>query len=256
METDWIKLRYKVDSFVESEVDLCAPIDLHSIATKMGIVSIEPRQMKFDGYLARAHTGEGYVVRYKATSPPVRLRFTIAHEIGHLIYAYMLGQKLSDPVNRDADRCNEEERIVNKIAARILIPEASLVKSLARLAVKTVDACVRALGPEFRVSKQTIAGRLLESPSFVVVAFEVAKCPHTDSIKNLKVRTSEGKRVFFSSPPSKIAAELVSRRCQPQVVTCEADGAKYRLYLRHSRLFSQNECMSFWGWVHVSDQLV
>ncbi len=72
------------------------PVDVIALARKQGVSAVEPAEMSADGYLARTRDG-ALVIRYRATNNRSRNRFTIAHEIAHLIFAQVQGQDLDQP---------------------------------------------------------------------------------------------------------------------------------------------------------------
>ena len=101
------------------------PVDIVGIAREAGVASIESRSMNIDGYLGRSPKGQ-LIIRYNAGNPWRRNRFTIAHEIGHLLIARCDGREIAAPVGRTWDRNESEELLANRIAAELLMPERRL----------------------------------------------------------------------------------------------------------------------------------
>src|SRR5437867_75875 len=98
------------------------PIDVKAIAREVGIVRIEPRNMRADGYLGQSERG-ALVIRYRLGTCQERLRFTIAHETAHILLAQAQGREVADPSFR-TEGTSSEERTVNRIAAELLMPES------------------------------------------------------------------------------------------------------------------------------------
>lgn len=159
--------------FVEPHCHGLNPIDLNHLAELKGVVDIAPRKMKADGYLGVREDG-AFVIRHRAGTRQTRTRFTIAHEIAHLLLAEVQGQSLiqDGSYRRDA----AEEMVVNRIAAEILIPELIVSREIQR------DfregrlprwSFVFHLAKRFNVSCTAMALRLLELPSINAVSFRV-----------------------------------------------------------------------------------
>lgn len=87
------------------------PTELKHLAASLNVVDVLSVEMPYSGELRR--TEAGYVIAYSANQDHTRARFTIAHEMGHVILSRILN---------DARRADTEERICDKIAAEILMP--------------------------------------------------------------------------------------------------------------------------------------
>src|SRR4051794_39764185 len=70
--------------------DCRLPVDVNALAYELGVRSIEPAYLKVDGYVGLAGDGS-LVIRYRHANIVERDRFTIAHEIGHLLIAEATG---------------------------------------------------------------------------------------------------------------------------------------------------------------------
>jgi len=99
-------IRGEADRLLERYKVLEPPVDVERIASGEGL-QIERRPIKGDGHI------EGGVLTVNGTHSPTRQRFTIAHEIGHLIL--------------HADGTDENsEREANQFASALLMPRAML----------------------------------------------------------------------------------------------------------------------------------
>ena len=150
------------------------PVDIAGLAAQLGVRDISARDMASDGYLGRDRSGE-FVIRYRAINNPRRNRFTIAHELGHLLLLQLTGDRGDSPP-RGLDR-DREERVVNRIASELLMPEASVANELA-----SCSAAGRAPGwgsiarmsLRFDVSLAAMAIRILELPQILSASLRIA----------------------------------------------------------------------------------
>lgn len=106
------------------------------------------------------------VISYDSTASPTRIRFTIAHEMGH----YILHSK-SQPIFVDktpkvfyrnsASASGEilKEREANAFAAALLMPKALVLEELNKVNFDAVEA-VQSLAKKFNVSDQAMSFRL------------------------------------------------------------------------------------------------
>nr|WP_243239829.1 ImmA/IrrE family metallo-endopeptidase [Sulfobacillus harzensis] len=84
------------------------------------------------------YVGDGHVIYVRATDPPARQRFTIAHELGHYLLQ-IRGVRDNTELNaiergnvealyRRAGQVDDEERAANAFAASLLMPAPILRK--------------------------------------------------------------------------------------------------------------------------------
>jgi Zn-dependent peptidase ImmA (M78 family) len=123
---------------------------LDSIAVRLGVERVERLLLPFDG---GTFDIEGkLVIRLNSHVSPHRQRFTLAHELGHLILAEQVKAVLG---------CADDamlERTCDDLAAELLMPLTEL-SDFPGLRPQTPSA-VRALSLNFDVSLQSIAVRL------------------------------------------------------------------------------------------------
>ena len=110
--------------------------------------------------------GESAYIGYNKTNPPNRVRFTLAHELGH----YFLHAKdtpifidKNGQINRDHNSSTGElliEREANAFAAALLMPEKLIREEVAKM--KDVDevSFISNLAMLFKVSDQAMTIRL------------------------------------------------------------------------------------------------
>jgi len=98
---------------------------------------------------------EGPVIRYNSKEPPMRQRFTVAHEIGH--YALGHGDYFRDPIRNFSTRnFDPKEAQANRFAAELLMPEIAVSGLIRERGITDVKALAR----EFQVSEAAMMYRL------------------------------------------------------------------------------------------------
>lgn len=124
---------------------------LQAMALRLGVSRIVEERLPFDGGLFQLASGE-LVIKLNAASPPTRKRFTLAHEIGHML----LGKPgLRSSCGHD----HELERECDAIAAELLMPTddaRTFVKSLGQPSPEKL----KAIAAQYSVSLQTAAIRV------------------------------------------------------------------------------------------------
>jgi Zn-dependent peptidase ImmA (M78 family) len=95
------------------------------------------------------------VIRINSEMPDVRKRFTLAHEIGHLIYGVttVVGEYIT-PFGRK----NKEERIIDKFAADLLLPTSIVFNTIQEIPVTA--KVLQRFARKAKVSQSTVALRV------------------------------------------------------------------------------------------------
>lgn len=137
------------------------PVDVKAIAEKMGA------KVKADGNLAFdqpdlsgcvSYEDGRYVIRYNPIDIPVRQRFTIAHELGHIaLHDFADGKRFRDSSKTySLTNFDSEEAEANRFAAELLMP-AEAIKQV-------IDAMpapdTKSLAKKFEVSEVAMRYRL------------------------------------------------------------------------------------------------
>jgi Zn-dependent peptidase ImmA (M78 family) len=139
-----------LERFVSSQ--RCGGESLESLARKLGVSRIAEERLPFDGGLFQLASGE-LVIRLNAESSFVRKRFTLAHEIGHLLLKTV-------PACRGTKRTDEAlERTCDLIAAELLMPTEEATDFVHRLGSPSPEN-LKAIASKYSVSLQTAALRV------------------------------------------------------------------------------------------------
>jgi Zn-dependent peptidase ImmA (M78 family) len=126
------------------------------------------RYEPFDGQLSGLlyQSSDGSIIGVNSLHAPVRQRFSIAHEIGHLLlhepqlqiddHAFVV---FRDPESSKASDPHEIE--ANQFAAALLMPESLLAEGLRSLGQDPdVEEAIRSLSRSFEVSQEAMTIRL------------------------------------------------------------------------------------------------
>jgi Zn-dependent peptidase ImmA (M78 family) len=141
------------------------PVDL--VAHRLGLV-VEPASLGEDVSGVLVVDGDHGTIGVNKAHPPVRQRFTVAHEIGHFILhrdrSGLFIDKGYTAVYRDSTASKGEERgeiQANQFAAALLMPQDLLVEAVEHRGFDLGDEEALAdLAREFQVSLQAMTYRL------------------------------------------------------------------------------------------------
>lgn len=224
---------------------------LKDLARTLGVSSVEPESMHSCGSVTRSNDGN-FHVRYSDKLRLNRRNFTIAHELGHIVLDQLIphiGQM--QPVERTvaSERYIGIERLVDRLAAELLMPEQTVADALCSECVQQRSEgasrirywdAVKALRIKLEVSETALLLRLRELPQLKSVRVRVA-CGLRSARRgwaNAVVRHSTGVRVIPSPSRPKSFARFLEK--------C-ADGAYHDITLR-SRESSSTRVLPCQGW--------
>jgi len=168
------------------------PVDVRSIACQMGVEILEPADILVDGYVGSTPDGRR-VIRYRRSNPYLRNRFTIAHEICHLLIAEVSGTPLSSRKSRKG--FDDEEVLANRLAAEMLMPESILRDELCQ--VVPCWGTLQKLRKLFDVSAHSLLRRTTEV-SGVVAVFARRRSNHSPHVFYCDATVCPP--VYFSEP--------------------------------------------------------
>ena len=130
-----------------------APISLRDVVSYLNLSLVERSREPFGSEAALVPVGDGHTIELRGRSGERRLRFTIAHEIGHfLLHPERAVAERGGATNRASARLEHE---ADQFAAELLMPD-----DLVRQAVLEDGADVRRLADRFDVSTQAMSLRL------------------------------------------------------------------------------------------------
>lgn len=141
------------------------PIEPMEIAERLGVAVVyRPMNPEVSGMLLRE--GSRSIIGVNKTHPPVRQRFTVAHELGHLhlhpgrqvILDAAVRVNLRDQVSSMAT--DREEIEANRFAASLLMPAALIHQEVNRLGLAHPDKLVDQMATTFKVSVAAMTIRL------------------------------------------------------------------------------------------------
>lgn len=146
-----------------------APVEVENLALMLGVhVQYEPAEDNLSGFLLRDLNRRQTLIGVNKNHHPHRQRFTIAHELGHLLLHE--GEKLY--VDRryqmklrdeNASKGNsEEEKEANLFAAELLMPVSFIKQDLTQFDALDLsgDENLETLAQKYKVSIQALTFRL------------------------------------------------------------------------------------------------
>lgn len=151
------------DCIVAHFPDITAPIPLKRIAEAVGIYEIiGQRTDRFEGVLITDNAKSKGSIAYNDASNPERIRFTIAHEIGHFLLPFHNASaqcvKADMRVLKSKDPNREREAEANRFAAALLMPKAFFLRDIRRLGIPETEHIIK-LASDYEVSKEAAALR-------------------------------------------------------------------------------------------------
>lgn len=144
------------------------PVDVKKLAQLAGAIVVEEPIEKedFSGFLYTTRNSRP-VIGVNSTHPKNRRRFTIAHELGHLMLHPKDGIHMDEAViqkrdGRASEGTHDDEIEANRFAAELLMPREFLETDLSRIDKFFVDdeKQIEELAKRYQVSVQAMTIRL------------------------------------------------------------------------------------------------
>ena len=188
-------------ALVEDQVSCdVSPYDrLWQIARQLNVAKIEPGAVRTDGFVKRLSNGQ-FAIYYACKSSLQRRRYTVAHELGHLVLEEFLPHvDHTDSTARSRGVHSSIERTVDRIAAELIMPERLSLAAIESAAREARDshgrinkfAVVNEARLRLGVSLTAMMLRMAELSDLLAVVcwqeFDLA----TNTQVSRKVRTSE-----------------------------------------------------------------
>lgn len=159
----------QIDRLLESASVSQPPVPIERIADELNVqLQRSPLPDEMSGLLYREKDSKDVIIGVNSLHPPVRQRFTIAHEIGH----FLLHSKQELYVDRDLtvrfrdERSGTAEDIheieANQFAAELLMPKRFLEADLKKRPVSLIsEEFLGELARRYQVSTTALVFRLM-----------------------------------------------------------------------------------------------
>ncbi|WP_405444682.1 ImmA/IrrE family metallo-endopeptidase [Streptomyces erythrochromogenes] len=141
-------------------------IDPADLAQKLGVIVVQQKMTAdVSGMLLRR--GEEKVIGVNDAHAPVRQRFTVAHELGHLVLhrgrplILDTGTRVNFRDSVSSMATDREEMEANRFAAALLAPETMVRRAVREIQFTTAEGLVKELAQRFGVSATAMNYRLL-----------------------------------------------------------------------------------------------
>jgi Zn-dependent peptidase ImmA (M78 family) len=173
------------------------PVDVYRIAEILDY-RVEEAEIRWAGYLA---AGEKSIV-IKRSDAPHRKRFTIAHEIGHVIWRNTFESTTKRKRLFKDGPHSEEERIANKLATELLMPMPEFQAELKGYTYPSFQMATY-VARMFDVSFTACVRRITEVPSMLAFMYSYEIFENTKSQYNIrpKQQYSTQNELRFLTPP-------------------------------------------------------
>lgn len=160
-------IQQTVASLLEQAGITSPGFDVRYLAEKKGAIVVEePNDSDFSGFLFRSSDSPP-VIGVNSNHAPNRKRFTIAHELGHLLLHSKSGVHVDQAIvmmrdSRASAGVDEDEIEANRFAAELLMPRDFVEADLEALGPIHADdeRAIANLAKKYRVSPQAMAIRL------------------------------------------------------------------------------------------------
>lgn len=168
MAIRWTLIKKKAGVLLESVGITSAPVPIEKLAGAVGAtIRYQPLNHDASGMVQRIDEKTA-IIGINSIHAEVRKRFSIAHEIGHLLLHHDENLHIDENVRsviqfRDASSSlgvDDKEIEANQFAAEILMPERMVRKDVEKLNAPNPEAIVEELAKMYQVSIQSMTIRL------------------------------------------------------------------------------------------------
>ena len=184
---------YSTDHLIPDIENLQVPIDINYLASCLGY-TIEEAKIQQQGYITETKENKR-LIRVRINDPLRIKRFTIAHEIGHIL----LNIYENKPVGREKKyrfcSYSQEERLADRIAAELLMPVSRFRYELSKYAAPSFSA-LGAIAGIFNVSLSTCLRRITELSDFIGFSYSYAFSKEFEDTSEIRLRNR------YSSKPN------------------------------------------------------
>ena len=165
------------------------PIPIVSIAKKEGVI-VEFTQILSDGALVR--TKENCIIKVNESIPPYRQRFTIAHELGHVLLdrLYQKFTNIHECSTGIFPLKNKEERFCDSFASYLLIPDTAIIEFSEWNRISIQELVRKA--HQLKVSLSSLVWRVLEQTPYESGFLWFRMMPKPTDSNDIKLRLHWG----------------------------------------------------------------
>jgi hypothetical protein len=157
--------RKALEAMIPNSSEAGIPINVHAAARYVGIEHIlDLEASDCDGLLSATSSGT-YVASLRKGQSQSRKRFTLAHEIGHLVVFRSIGHA-NRPVNLGQIGCRthspdekDEERLCDILAAELVMPRTQFLQTMdeAGVSAATLPEIARRFGVSLQAAGRRVA---------------------------------------------------------------------------------------------------
>lgn len=140
-------------------------------------IDVQYSSINCDGWCLQL--GDKAIIRINKGMPDVRKRFTLAHELGHLILGIptIIGESIFEGTNKKSI----EERRVDELAAQLLLPKSTVLNEIKEIPVTA--AVLKKIAKRAEVSEVTVALRVASLASDLGLSNASAIFYESDEVK-------------------------------------------------------------------------
>ncbi|WP_440811638.1 ImmA/IrrE family metallo-endopeptidase [Pseudomonas syringae] len=152
--------------------NLLPPFDLNTLATEYGKLEYLDLPYEVDGITIGIGSAQKPQILINASAPATRRKFTLAHELGHIVIPWHTGTIIShlDPHQADAAYMQMETE-ANRFAAELLMPADWLVEQFE--STDTVEAYFRRVQSTVGASREAMFYKLFKSLPTPIICAQV-----------------------------------------------------------------------------------
>lgn len=152
------------------------PIDLRTVCSLWPTLHVAEEDLDKDGYLIPLGV-HGAELLVRRQDPPMRKKFTLAHELGHWVLANLQddqvvfdkGNGLALTSRNEHSRQTPEEIWCNRFAAALLIPRSELTRYLSESNSQEIADLVATGDSKFGVSREAFLTRVAKVANMTVL---------------------------------------------------------------------------------------
>lgn len=127
------------------------PLDLNAVAKELS-VKIEYINFENSEISGKLYNKEGkWIIEVNKKHAQVRQRFTIAHELAHLVLHRNMNSSFEDAIFFRSDDNNAKERQANLFASELLLPKKIFFEK-----IKSFDGDIQKIAEYFKVSTMVV----------------------------------------------------------------------------------------------------